>query len=191
MADTSVFTRLKRLFSTDVIIRNVGGSQLKVLDFNQEQMAGTTETNSMVDRYNRLYTTNQMAAYNPALNYQTLRTQLYSDYEAMDTDAIIASSLDILSDESTLKSEMGEVLQIKSSDEQVQKILYNLFYDVLNIEFNLWMWIRQMCKYGDFFLKLEIAEKFGVYNVIPYTAYNIIREEKVGENKKDVEVRFK
>ena len=86
---------------------------------------------------------------------------------------------------------MGEVLQIKSSDEQVQKILYNLFYDVLNIEFNLWMWIRQMCKYGDFFLKLEIAEKFGVYNVIPYTAYNIIREEKVGENKKDVEVRFK
>ena len=190
MADTSVFTRLKRLFSTDVIIRNVGGSQLKVLDFNQEQMAGTTETNSMVDRYNRLYTTNQMAAYNPALNYQTLRTQLYSDYEAMDTDAIIASSLDILSDESTLKSEMGEVLQIKSSDEQVQKILYNLFYDVLNIEFNLWMWIRQMCKYGDFFLKLEIAEKFGVYNVIPYTAYNIIREEGY-DIKSPASVRFK
>ena len=127
MADTSVFTRLKRLFSTDVIIRNVGGSQLKVLDFNQEQMAGTIETNSMVDRYNRLYTTNQMAAYNPALNYQTLRTQLYSDYEAMDTDAIIASALDILSDESTLKSEMGEVLQIKSSDEQVQKIFITYF----------------------------------------------------------------
>ena len=27
------------------------------------------------------------------------------------------------------------------------------------------------------FLKLEVAEKFGVYNVIPYTAYNMIREE--------------
>ena len=39
------------------------------------------------------------------------------------------------------------------------------------------MWIRQMCKYGDFFLKLEIAEKFGVYNVIPYTAYHIERQE--------------
>jgi hypothetical protein len=34
-----------------------------------------------------------------------------------------------------------------------------------------------MCKYGDFFLKLEIAEKFGVYNVIPYTAYHIERQE--------------
>ena len=192
MADTSVFTRLRRLFSTDVLIRNVGGNKLKVLDFSNYQQTGQVETNSMIDRYNRLYTTNQMPVYNPALNYQTLRTQLYSDYEAMDTDAIIASALDILADESTLKNSMGEVLQIKSSDENLQKILYNLFYDVLNIEFNLWMWIRQMCKYGDFFLKLEIAEKFGVYNVIPYTAYNIIREEKISEtNNSQVEVKFK
>mgnify|MGYP003705897117 FL=1 len=192
MADTSVFTRLKRLFSTDVLIRNVGGNKLKVLDFSNYQQTGQVETNSMVDRFNRLYTTNQMPVYNPALNYQTLRTQLYSDYEAMDTDAIIASSLDILADESTLKNAMGEVLQIKSPDENLQKILYNLFYDVLNVEFNLWMWIRQMCKYGDFFLKLEIADQFGVYNVIPYTAYNIVREEKLSEsNNHDVEVKFK
>ena len=192
MADTTVFTRLKRLFSTDVLIRNVGGDKLKVLDFSNYQQTGQVETNSMIDRYNRLYTTNQAPIYNPALNYQTLRTQLYSDYEAMDTDAIIASALDIIADESTLKNAMGEVLQIKSSDEALQKILYNLFYDVLNIEFNLWMWIRQMCKYGDFFLKLEIADKFGVYNVIPYTAYNIVREEKISEsNNSQVEVKFK
>ena len=49
-----------------------------------------------------------------------------------------------------------------------------------------------MCKYGDFFLKLEIAEQFGVYNVIPYTAYNIIREEKINEtNNHQVEVKFR
>ena len=29
MADTSLFGRLRRLFSTDVVIRNVGGNQLK------------------------------------------------------------------------------------------------------------------------------------------------------------------
>jgi hypothetical protein len=28
-----------------------------------------------------------------------------------------------------------------------------------------------------FFLKMEIAEKYGVYNVIPYTAYHIERQE--------------
>jgi hypothetical protein len=102
---------------------------------------------------------------------------MYSEYDVMDTDAIIASALDIIADESTLKNEQGEVLQIVSSDEDVQKILYNLFYDVLNIEFNMWSWVRQMCKYGDFFLKLEIADKFGVYNIIPYTAYHIERQE--------------
>jgi hypothetical protein len=47
-----------------------------------------------------------------------------------------------------------------------------------------------MCKYGDFYLKLEIAEDYGVFNVIPFSAYNIAREE--GFNPKNPnEVRFK
>ena len=179
MADTRLFSRLKRLFSTDVIIRNQGGNQLRVMDVNKIQQSGEYENNSLVDRFNRLYSTSptSLYGYQSNFNYQTLRPQLYSEYDAMDTDAIIASTLDIIADESTLKNEMGEVLTIRSSDENIQKILYNLFYDVLNIEFNLWPWVRNMCKYGDFFLKLEIAEKFGVYNVIPYNAYHIERME--------------
>ena len=178
MADKSIFTRLKRLFSTDVIIRNEGGNQLRVMDVNSIQQSGEYKTNSLIDRYSRIYSPNATSLYGQQLNanYQYLRTQLYSDYDKMDTDAIVASALDIVSDECSLKNEMGEVLQIRSSDEDVQKILYNLFYDILNIEFNMWSWVRQMCKYGDFFLKLEIFEKFGVYNVIPYTAYHIMRE---------------
>ena len=192
MADKSVFTRLKKLFSTDVVIRNVGGNQLKTIDSGHIQSSGEYETNSLVDRFNRVYSTAPTsllgAQFN--LNYQYLRTQLYSEYDVMDQDAIIASALDIIADESTLKNDMGEVLQIRSSNEDIQKVLYNLFYDVLNIEFNLWMWVRQMCKYGDFFLKLEIAEKFGVYNVIPYTAYHIERVE--GQNPDNPsEVKFR
>jgi len=180
MADKGLFKRLERLFASDVVIRNVGGNQLKVIDTDHIQTSGEFATNSLMDRFKGIYQ-------NPAstslygqqfnLNYQYLRTYLYSDYDLMDTDAIVASALDIISDECSLKNDMGEVLQIKSSDEDIQKILYNLFYDVLNIEFNLWSWTRQMCKYGDFFLKLEISEKFGVYNVIPYSAYHIERKE--------------
>jgi hypothetical protein len=48
-----------------------------------------------------------------------------------------------------------------------------------------------MCKYGDFFLKLEIAEKFGVYNVIPYTAYHIERQEGFDkDNPSSIRFRF-
>ena len=179
MANTDIFTRLKRLFSTDVIIRNEGGNDIKVVDVNSIQNSGQYQTNSLSDKYSRIYSQNATSLYGQQLNvnYQYLRAQLYSDYDVMDTDAIIASALDIIADECSLKNEMGEVLQIRSSDEDVQKILYNLFYDVLNIEFNMWSWVRQMCKYGDFFLKLDISEKFGVYNVIPYTAYHIMRQE--------------
>jgi hypothetical protein len=177
MADTSIFGRLKRLFASDVIIRNVGGDELKVADTNQIQTTGRYQTNSLIDRFSRLYIYNNKNIFNPNLNYQTLRIQLYSDYEAMDTDPIIASALDIIADEATVKNDQNEILGIKSSDENIQRVLYNLFYDVLNIEFNLWSWTRNMCKYGDFFLKLEVAEKFGVYNVLPYTVYHMIREE--------------
>jgi hypothetical protein len=193
MADTSIFSRLRRLFSTDVIIRNVGGDQLKVADTNQIQMSGELENNSLMARYNRIYTTSptSLYGYQSSFNYQTLRTQLYSEYDAMDTDAIIASALDILSEESTLKNDMGEVLHIRSNDENIQKILYNLFYDVLNVEFNLSWWIRNMCKYGDFFLKLEASEKYGVYNVIPFAAFNIERQEHYDpENPTAVRFRY-
>lgn len=177
MADTRLFSRLKRLFSSDVIIRNVGGNQIKVIDSDRIQSNPNIATNSLTDRFTRLYRPNYASLSNPLLNYQTLRIQLYSDYEVMDTDAIVASVLDIISDESTLKDEGGEVLHIKSPDANLQKVLYNLFYDVLNIEFNLWSWIRNMCKYGDFYLKLDIAENYGVYNVKPFSAYDIVREE--------------
>ena len=144
MANTSLFKRLTRLFSSDVIIRNIGGDQLKVADVNQIQTTGKYQTNSLIDRFSRLYIYNNKNIFNPNLNYQTLRIQLYTDYEAMDTDPLIASTLDIIADEATLKNDMGEVLSIKSSDENIQRILYNLFYDVLNIEFNLWSWTRNM-----------------------------------------------
>ena len=193
MADKGLFPRLKRLFSTDVIIRNTGDNQLKVFDINKIQQSGELETNSLIDRFNRVYTNSStsLLGQQSNTNYQYLRPALYSDYDAMDTDAIIASALDIVADESTLKNDMGEVLQIKSSDEDIQKVLYNLFYDVLNIEFNLWPWVRNMCKYGDFFLKLEISEKFGVYNVIPYNAFHIERlEGQDPDNPSDIQYAF-
>jgi hypothetical protein len=179
MIDTSLFGRLKRLFSTDVIIRNVGGNQVKVVDTDHIQSTGVVQTNMYPERYQRIYT-GGLGTYignAPYSNYTILRPQLYNDYEVMDGDPIVASVLDIVADESTLKNGVGEVLAIKSPDENIQRILYNLFYDILNIEFNLWGWVRSMCKYGDFYLHLHISEKYGVYQVIPLNVYNVIREE--------------
>jgi hypothetical protein len=125
MADKSILSRLQRLFSTDVIIRNVGGNQLKVADINQIQVAGELENNSFQSRYSSIHSTSPTSLYGQqaTYNYQQLRPQLYSEYDVMDTDAIIASTLDILSEESTLKNDMGEVLHIKSAEDTLQPIL--------------------------------------------------------------------
>ena len=175
MADKSLRSRLKRLFSTNVIVRHAGGRTLKVADTNRVQAVS-----DLTDRYTKLYSNLQ----NPygvgrqkATTDRGQRAGLFSDYESMDNDSILSSALDIYADESTMRSEYGDILQIRSEDDNIHDILRNLFYDVINIEFNLWPWIRNMCKYGDFFLQLEIAEKFGIVNVKPISPYTVSRVE--------------
>ncbi len=174
MADTTLYGRLKRLFSTNTIVRNVGGRKLKVVDTGKVQ---AVTQNSLVDRFQKLYSNMQNYGYNELLQVQQLRLGLFRDYESMDSDAIVASALDIYSDESTMKNEYGQVLGIQTKNANIHDILHNLFYDIINIEFNLWPWIRNMNKYGDFFLKLDISDKYGITNVQPLSPYDTARYE--------------
>ena len=174
MADTGLRSRLLRLFSTNVVVRNVGGKKLKVSDTSRTQ---AYQKSNLIDRYQKIFTGVGLSGYSDALMTRSMRLNLFKDYESMDADAIISSALDIYADESTMKSEYGDVLEIKTDNNQIKEILHNLFYDVVNIEFNLWPWVRNMCKYGDFFLKLEINEKYGITNVVPLSVYDTSRIE--------------
>ncbi len=76
MAEKTLFTRLQRLFSTDVIIRNIGGDDLRTVDINKIQTTGTIQTNSLIDRFQKIYTGGPSSIYaqNQAQNYQTKDT---------------------------------------------------------------------------------------------------------------------
>mgnify|MGYP003133582687 FL=1 len=174
MADTTLFGRLRRLFSTNVVVRNVGGKKLKVSDTSRTQ---SVAHNNLIDRYQKLFTNSGLSGYSDSLLTKTMRLNLFKDYENMDNDPIVSSALDIYADESTMKSEYGDVLTIKTDNDQIKQILHNLYYDIINIEFNLWPWVRNMCKYGDFFLKLDINEKYGITNVVPMSVYDVSRVE--------------
>jgi hypothetical protein len=189
MADKSFFGRLQTLFSTNTIVRKVGKNKLRVIDVNRAQATNSLATNRLVDRYNKLHGTTANMTYNQYQTFQTQRLTLFTDYESMDEDSIISSALDIYADESTMKNEYGDVLSIKCDDEEVHDVLRNLFYDILNIEFNLWPWIRSMCKYGDMYLKLDITEKLGITNVSPISTYEMIREEGTDQSNPEY-VRF-
>lgn len=179
MAQKSLFDRLKTLFSTNVVVRNVGGKKLKVIDTARYQADGNPHTSKVIDRYGRLHGTRgtPISVYNQYNSFSATKIDLYTDYEAMDTDAIICSALDIYADESTLKNDTGDVLTIKTDNDNIRKILHNLFYDVLNVEYNLWPWIRNLCKYGDNYLYLDVKEGLGVTNVVPLSPYEMQRDE--------------
>jgi len=181
MADQTLYGRLKRLFNTNVVVRKIGKDRLRVIDSDHLQSTGNAHNSKYIDRFTRLHgiRPNTSNAYNPNYNYFSSKTELYTDYEVMDQDAIIAAALDIYADETVMKDDFGDVLRINSENENIKKILHNLFYDIMNIEFNLWPWVRNMCKYGDFYLKLDIQEEIGIVNVIPVSAYEIIREEGI------------
>ena len=172
----SLFARLKKLFSAGVVVRNVGGKKLKVKDTSDLMYA--TDRNSLRDRFNRVRSTSYNAYTRDfSLAYQAARIDLFRDYDTMDMDPILSSALDIYADESLTVNEMGKVLVVHAEDDNVKGILTNLFYDVLNIEHNLWSWTRNMCKYGDFYMKLYVSPEYGVYQIEPISAYNVERLE--------------
>jgi len=188
--NSSFFDRLTKLFSTQAIVTVDKEGKRKVVDTDDRQRGGTNLMN-LRDRYTKLqrsFASDNMAAQSMA--YHQVRRELFRDYDAMDNDPIISSALDIYADESTLKNEFGDVVQIKSKNEKVKEILENLFYDVLNIEFNLWSWTRNMVKYGDFFLLQEIQEGVGIINVRPLPVYDTERLENTNPNNANY-VKFK
>jgi hypothetical protein len=192
----SLRKRLQNLFSTNVIVRAYGKDQLKIVDTNRLQSYGNLNQTKVADRYTRLHGANKhrvggMGGYDSNYYMHQNRMQLYTDYEMMDKDPIISAALDIYADESTLADQFGDILTIRAGKTQVQKILYNLFYDILNIEFNLWPWIRNLTKYGDFFLKLDIAEEIGIINARPFSSYEVERWEEFDEETGEYKIKFR
>ena len=188
MADTSFFGRLTKLFRSQAVVTIDKDGKRRVVDTDERQQ---TNLSSLRDRYTKIQKSFfEQAGGAQSMAYQQVRREVFRDYDAMDNDPILASALDIYADESTLKNEFGDTLMIHSDNQKVQDLLVNLFYDVLNVEFNLWPWVRNMCKYGDFFLGLEIAEGKGIVNVTPHSVYNTERLERTDPSNPN-SVKFK
>jgi len=174
------------------VIKKLPNGNLKTIDFNKSQSTGSPTTYSSRPKWKNGRNSAVVSGYGTGFTneeIEALRKQMYQDYDIMDTDAIVSSVLDIFSDESSCVNEQGELLVIKTDDVKVKKVLHNLFYDIMNIEFNLWSWIRTSVKYGDNFLYLQVEEEVGVINVMPIHPMLMIREE--GSREEPDQVRFK
>lgn len=100
--------------------------------------------------------------YNQSVYYEANRLAAYYDFESMEFTPEISAALDIFSEESTQMSEKGEMLTIFSESDRIKSVLEDLFKNKLDINTNLQMWTRGMCKYGDDFVYLKIDPNEGI-----------------------------
>lgn len=185
---------LQRIFSQKVIIKRMPGNRLKTIDYDKLQSIG----NSLTGKFSGVRTSlNNMSYYGSGYStdsdmsmIEAARNNMYLDYEVMESDAILSAALDIYADECTVRSEQGQLLQIRTDDDVKKKILHNLYFDILNIEFNLWHWVRSICKYGDLFLYMPSAPSIGIVDAIPIHPSLVRRNDFAGEHHDETEFYY-
>lgn len=113
----------------------------------------------------------------------------YADFAEMEFTPECASALDIYAEECTSRDENGHVLKVISNNSRIKEILESFYSDVISIDYNIFAWVRNLCKYGDFFLFVDIHPSHGVTNVFPIPVDQIEREEGY-DNEDPFAVRF-
>lgn len=89
----------------------------------------------------------------------------------------IASALDVYSEEASAADDQNNVLHVYSNNPKIQSILNELYHDVLNVEFNITPWTRNLVKFGDLFLFIDVHPEQGVLNVMSMPVNEVEREE--------------
>jgi translation initiation factor 2 beta subunit (eIF-2beta)/eIF-5 len=128
--------------------------------------------------------------YTRTIYYDTDRIAAYNDFRAMDMSPEIAAALNIIRDECITRGEKGKILDIFSENSRVKTVLEDLFYNRLDIDFALKLWIRDLLKYGDFFLQLQIDKSEGIYGVMALPSDEMHREEGFEGRTDDVRFRW-
>ena len=162
--EKNLFQKLTRLFRTGPVVKR---------KIKQQQTGGAKSSAA------QLFKRAHSDIYNSTLSaYGSFdRMARYSDFSEMEATPELASALDIYSEETVSPDEHGRVLHIYSDDPQKQELLGTLFHDTINVEFNLVMWVRNLVKYGDFFLFNDVHPEYGVINTYPIPITEIEREE--------------
>ena len=171
---SDLFKALTRLFSGPIInYRSQSGRKIRRqhLDKYSSRFKSASGQQFKKSLYNPL----DVVATDAIANQR--RVERYVDFDQMEYTPEIASSLDIYADEMTTYSELRPMLNIKCPNEEIRAVLTILFDQVLNLQYNLFGWSRTMCKYGDFFLYLDIDDKYGVKSVIALPSQEIERLE--------------
>ena len=177
-----LFKRLTRMLSGPIVnYRTQVARQEKRADLDKYRYRFRSMSGQEFKRHDSNMSQNYNLFTSAAFRNQN-RAERYTDFEQMEYMPEIATALDIYADEMTTSNEYDRLLNIDCLNHEIKTILESLFYDVLNIEFNCFGWARSMCKYGDFFLYMDIDEKTGITSVIGMPNNEVERLEGMDES---------
>jgi hypothetical protein len=166
------FERLKRYVRGNTVIVPDGDRKLKLktlpLTANYQDPLWNFSRNSVYN--SRLF--NQY--YN---NPESQRLFLFVDYNMMERDPIIARALSLISEETCLPDENEQIIHIHTTDERIKLTLQHLYYEVMKVDYSLQSWVRQMLKYGDCFVYLNLQEGLGIVDSIVLPSSDVERIE--------------
>ncbi len=181
----TIYQRLGALFGGDSGDSNKPGTP--TYNFNSKELLRTTNKQEFdtakLQAQQTQYLTNQWKKvesqlYSQAVYYEPTRLAAYYDYESMEFTPEISAALDIYSEEGTTLSEKGHMLTIYSESNRIKSILADLFNNIMDVQTNLPMWVRNTCKYGDNFVYLKIDPKQGIVGVNQLPNIEVDRVEK-------------
>jgi uncharacterized membrane protein YgcG len=115
--------------------------------------------------------------YQNAIHYETTRVGAYADFENMEFYPEISAALDVMMEESTTPNSKGNILNVYSDSDRVKDVLDDLFSNRMGIHTNLPMWARNVCKYGDNFVLLNIDDTRGIVGVKQLPTFEIERKD--------------
>ncbi len=170
---STLFRRLTRLFSGPI----VNYDRPSVVRGTPRDVKKYTFTSSTGREFKKKEYYNPFGDLSNKVLYQRNKQIRYTDFEQMEYMPEIASALDIYADEITTSTVFSPLVGIECHNREIKDILETLLYNVLNINSNLFGWARSMCKYGDYFLYLDIDDKTGITNVIPLPVREVERIE--------------
>lgn len=84
------------------------------------------------------------------------REQYYETYIKMGSLGLVNRALDTISDEASQSNDDNDVLEINSNNEKVYDCLYNLFFEKLSINTELWSIFKETIKMGDNFYEVTL-----------------------------------
>jgi len=171
--DSSLFRRLTRLFSGPIVDYDTPS----VTRGSLRDIQKYTFTSSTGKEFKKREYYNPFTDLSNKVLWKRNKQVRYTDFEQMEYMPEIASALDIYADEITTSTAFNPLVNIDCHNREIKDIVQTLLYTVLNVESNLFGWARSMCKYGDYYLYLDIDERLGITNVIPLPVREVERIE--------------